>query len=120
MNRRLRRSRFRRGVALLALVSSLWGAWLVVVHGSLGDDPACAAESGLALPHHGLSLHNGRGGTSAQHCYVCHWLRSLRSISGDPPAPLPSIAPGGIVPSAPSTCEGQIALVHLPARSPPA
>jgi len=120
MNRRFRRSHFRRGVALLALVSSLWGAWLVVVHGSLGEDPACAAESGPPLAHHRTSINAGSGYLSAQHCYICHWLRSLRSVSGDPPAPMASIVPGGIVPPEVPTHEGQIALVHLPARSPPA
>lgn len=120
MNRHFRRSRLRRGVALLALVSSLWGAWLAVVHGSLGDDPACAAEDGLVLAHHRTSIHDGRGGVSAQHCYICHWLRSLRSVSGDAPASMPSIAPDGFVSPDPPTHEGRIALVHLPARSPPA
>jgi hypothetical protein len=120
MTAQFRHARFRQGVALLALVSSLWGAWLVVVHGSLGDDPVCAAESGLPIAHHQTSIRQGPGRISAQHCFICHWLRSLRSVSGDAQPSMPSVAPDGFVSPDPITHEGRIALVHRPARSPPA
>jgi hypothetical protein len=121
MNGLLRRSRFGRGVALLALVSSLWGAWLVVVHGSLGGDAACAAESGLA-PVRGAEAirHGGRWTLEAGHCYVCHWLRSLRALDGDAATPAVQMAPVGLVASQLPTRQGHVALVQLPARSPPA
>jgi hypothetical protein len=120
MNRRFRRSRFRAGVALLAVSCSLWSAWLVVVHGSLGDDSACAAESGLLVAHHPTSIGHAPGGISAQHCYICHWLRSLQAVSGDAPPALPSVARAGFVSPDPITREGHVGLVHLLARSPPA
>jgi hypothetical protein len=120
MNRNLRRSAWRRGIALLALVSSLWGGWLTVVHGSLGEDAACAAESGFAIPHGGSTIGHGAGGIAAQHCYICHWLRSLRSVTGDTPPVAASIAPAGFVYVDPIIREGHVILAQLPARSPPA
>ena len=120
MTAQLRHSRFRQVVALLALASTLWGAWIVVVHGSLSDDPVCAAESGLLIAHQRTSMRQGPGGIAAQHCSICHWLRSLRSVSGDAQPPTPSVAPGGFVTPDPITHEGHLARVHLPARSPPA
>jgi hypothetical protein len=120
MNRTLRRSPLWRGVALLALVSSLSGAWLTVGHGSLGDDAACALESGIPPLRHGATLGHESGGLSPQHCYICHWLRSLRSVTGDGPPVLASSARVGFVCTEPITHDGDIALVQLPARSPPA
>jgi hypothetical protein len=120
MNRNLRRSSWRRGVALLALVSSLSGAWLTVVHGSLGDDAACALESGIPPLRHGATLGHDAGALSAQHCYICHWLRSLRSATGDGPPTLAASAPAEFVFLDSITHEAHVALVHLPARSPPA
>ena len=120
MNRNLRRSPLRRGVALLALVSSLSGAWLTVVHGSLGDDAACALESGIPPLRHGATLGHDSGALSAQHCYICHWLRSLRSVTGDGPPDLVSGAPAGFTAPVAITRDGHIVLVQLPARAPPA
>jgi hypothetical protein len=120
MKRILRHSPCRRGVALLALVSTLSGAWLTVAHGSLGDDAACALESGFPITHHGTTIGHDAGGISAQHCYIRHWLRSLRSVAGDAAPLLASIAPTGFVYADPLTHDGHVALVQIPARSPPA
>ena len=120
MNRNPRRSRWRRGVALLALVSSLSGAWLTVVHGSLGDDAACALESGIPPLRQGATLGHDSGALSAQHCYICHWLRSLRSVNGGDAPTLATSAPAGFVCLDPITHEGRVTIVLLPARSPPA
>lgn len=120
MNGNLRRSPWRRSVALLALVSSLSGAWLTVVHGSLGDDPACAAESGFPIAPHRFTIGHGPGGIAPQHCYICHWLRSLRSVSGGAAPMLATSAPTGFVCPDLIIHEGHVAIVLLPARSPPA
>jgi hypothetical protein len=101
-------------------VSSLPGAWLTVVHGSLGHDAACALESGIPPLRHGAALGHDSGALSAQHCYICHWLRSLRSVTGDGPPIVASSAPVGFVCPDPITHKGHVDLVQLPARSPPA
>ena len=68
MNRNRRRAFWRKSVALLALVSTLSGAWLTVVHGSLGDDSVCAAEPGIPIAPHRSTIGHGSGGIAAQHC----------------------------------------------------
>jgi hypothetical protein len=120
MNPNRRRAFWRKSVALLALVSTLSGAWLTVVHGSLADDSACAAESGLPITPHRSTIGSGSGGIAPQHCYICHWLRSLHSVSGGDVPMLAAGAPAGFVCPDPITPEGHLALVLLPARSPPA
>jgi hypothetical protein len=120
MNRILRCSPWWRGVVLVALVSVLSGAWLTVVHGSLAEGAACPAESDSSAAHHGVAIGHDRGAIVHHDCSVCHWLRSLRSMTGDEP-PMPAgIIPAGIVHPDPIDHEGQISLESLPARSPPA
>lgn len=83
------------------------------------DDTADPASSIL---HHDASAHGFDTGSAGapEHCAVCHWLQSLRtvwvvtqSLSADRPEV--SFA----APSLPTRTIG-IALLHLPARAPPA
>lgn len=120
MNRDLRRSPLWKGVVLFALVSVLSGAWLTVVHGSLVEGEACTAASGPPAPRHGSTVSHDEGAPAHHDCQVCHWLRSLRSMTGDAAPVLAGIAPAGFVRADPIGCEGHLSPVAIPARSPPA
>lgn len=120
MNGILRRSLWWKGIVLLALVSFSSGAWLAVVHGSLVEGGACPAESGPRSPDRGLTIGRDPGAIAHHDCPICQWLRSLRSMTGDTPPVLAAIAPAELVFPAPIDHEGRLALVELPARSPPA
>ncbi len=120
MNRVLRRSPWWKGVVLFALVSVLSGAWLTVVHGSLVAGGACPAESDVSATRHGLAIGHDHGAVAHHDCSVCHWLRSLRSMTGDQPPMADGISPAGFVLPASFDHEGHLALAALPARSPPA
>jgi hypothetical protein len=120
MNRILRRSPWWQGVALLALVSVLSGTWLTVVHGGLLEGGACPAASGPPPPRHGFTVGHDEGAPAHHDCQVCHWLRSLRSMTGDAATVLAGIAPAGFVLPDLIDREGHLPFVALPARSPPA
>jgi hypothetical protein len=120
VNRNLRRSPWRKGVALLALVSVLSGAWLTVVHGSLVAGGSCAADSDFSAARHGVTIGHGRGAIAHHDCFICHWLRSLRSMTGGEPPMLAGIVPAGLVRPDPIGREGHLSPVAIPARSPPA
>lgn len=120
MNRNLRRSPWWKGVALLALVSVLSGAWLTVVHGSLVEGAVCPAESGSPIAHDGFTIGHGHGAIAHHDCYICRWLRSLWSMTGDAPPMLAAFVPAGFVHPNPIAHEGHLALARVPARSPPA
>jgi hypothetical protein len=120
MSRILRRSPWLKGIVLFALVSLVSGAWLTVVHGSLVEGGACPAEFDASAAHHGLTIGHEHGAVAHHDCYICRWLRSLRSMTGDAPPVPAGIGPTGIVHPDPIDHEGHVALVSLPARSPPA
>ena len=120
MNRHLRRSLWWKGVVLFALVSVLSGAWLTVVHGSLVEGAPCPPEIGPPTAHAGSTVGHEHGAIAHHDCSVCHWLRSLRSMTGDSPPMLAGIGPAGIVHPNPIDHEGHLSLVSVPARSPPA
>jgi hypothetical protein len=117
---KLRRSPWRTVFACLALASTVWGAWLTVVHGTLADDAACAGEFPAQHRSRGLTLADGSGAIAPQHCYICHWLRSLRSLVADT-RDLPSLVQSWEpLRFAVTTRTGQGAVLQTPARSPPA
>jgi len=120
MNRNLRRSPWWKGVVLLVLVSVLSGAWLTVVHGSLVEGGACPAESDASAAHHEVAIGHAHGAIAHHDCFICHWLRSLRSMTGDAAPVLAGIAPAGFVRADPIDREGHPPFVALPARAPPA
>jgi hypothetical protein len=120
MNRILRRSPWWKGVALLALVSVMSGAWLTVVHGGLVEGVACPAESGLATAHGGSTVDHDHGAIAHHDCNICRGLRSLRSMTGDASPMLGAIVPSGFVHPDSIAREGHLVLVRVPARSPPA
>jgi len=106
-------------VACLALVALLSADWIAAIHGD--DDPVCDPLGSLAPGNPTAAVVGpGTGAGSAQHCPICHWLRSLRSVAAH--ASLVSIA---IVPTGPlgpdlRPPEIHVAALRIPARSPPA
>jgi hypothetical protein len=120
MNLNLRRSPCWKGVALLALVSVLSGAWLTVVHGSLVEGGACPAETDSSLAPLGVTIGQGHGPVAHHDCYICRWLRSLRSMTGDAPPAFAAMVPAGLVHPDPIVCLAHLRLVRIPGRSPPA
>lgn len=120
MNRILRRSPWRKRVALLSLVPFLLGAWLTVVHGSLAEGGVCPAESGVSPAHDGLTVGHRQGASAHHDCDVCRSLQSLRSMTRHDPPTLAAIAPSGFIRPVPSGHQGYVALAQIPARSPPA
>jgi hypothetical protein len=118
-------SRFRRALAtglmvLLGVVSVL----PLVTHAELFDDPYCEPyPAGAAHGAHqsGTSvLRTGTDGEDAQHCDVCHWLRSIRVFDPEPAVFLRSAAIA--IASGADTCDppDTAALVSCGARAPPA
>ena len=120
MNRNLRRSPWWKGVVLFALVSVLSGAWLTVVHGSLVEGGACPADSDASVAHHEVAIGHAHGAITHHDCFICHWLRLLRSMTGGEPPMLAGIVPAGFVRPDPIGREGHLSPVAIPARSPPA
>jgi hypothetical protein len=120
MNLNLRRSPCWKGVALLALVSVLSGAWLTVVHGSLVEGGACPAETDVSVAPVGVTIGQGHGPVAHHDCYICRWLRSLRSMTGDAPPTVAAMDPAGLVLSDATPCTVHLSLVRIPGRSPPA
>lgn len=120
MNRHLRRSRWWTSVALLALVSFLPGTWLTVVHGSLVEGGACPAETDSSVAPLGVMIGQAHGPIAHHDCYICRWLRSLRSMTGDAPPMAAAMAPAGLVHPGSIAREGHPTLLRIPGRSPPA
>jgi hypothetical protein len=120
MSQKLRASRWRAGLACLALASTLSGAWLTVFHGSLDDDAACAVEWGVTRGPTHATVWAGSGAAAPHHCLFCHWLRSLRSLTSGTLAVASAIEPADSVRASFPTRTLRLALVRIPARSPPA
>ncbi len=120
MNRFLRGSRWWRGIAVSAMAASLFGAWLAVSHGDVREDSACAEESGLRPAQGGTTLRPGADFTSPQHCYLCHWTRSLRTIAQAAIRVIAVVAPRDLIPNEPISFVNACAPILVPARSPPA
>jgi hypothetical protein len=93
--------------------------WVAAVHGD--DDPVCnaqerAASGALAA----ASVGPNTGGGTPEHCPICHWLRSLRSLAAQLSFVGIAIdAVGWVRPDLHPT-EVHVSVAYLPARSPPA
>jgi hypothetical protein len=120
MSQKLRASRWGAGLACLALASTLSGAWLTVVHGSLDDDGACSVEWGIRRGSTHTTVRAGSGDAAPHHCLFCHWLRSLRSLTSNALFLASAIVPADPVRVAFPTRTSSLPLVRIPARSPPA
>lgn len=120
MSQKLRASRWRAVLACLALASTLSGAWLTVYHGSLDDDAACAAEWGVTRDATQTTVKAGSGAAAPHHCFICHWLRSLRSLTSGTLVVASAIEPADPIRATVPTRASRLAPLRIPARSPPA
>jgi hypothetical protein len=107
-------------VVCLALASLLSADWIAVIHGE--DDPddqaaSVARPSALATS---VSSASDAGRVPPEHCLICHWLRSLRSLAATGTVTSTGVASVGDVDALPSADAPSGAAVRIPARSPPA
>jgi hypothetical protein len=120
VKQKLRRSA-RSGVVVCLVLGGLLSAdWVAAVHGD--DDPVCDAQPGAplgALAATSVGPNTG-GGVPPQHCPICHWLRSLRSLAAGTLSVSIAIALAGAVRPDLLSHEVHIPVLHAPARSPPA
>ena len=102
--------------AILAVVLATGIAMPSALHADANDDPCEAVGDGPGGPH----LQPATAAAPAEHCFICHWLRSFRAFEGkavqQQPRLVASVRPG-VQAEAPAT---RLALPRLPARAPPA
>lgn len=105
--------RWSRAVALSLLVASLWG----LPHGGEADD-ACAP----APEQHDESRHviTAVPAVDADHCAVCHWLRTLQPELAGVRSSQHGVAAGDDVSTHASADRRDPGANRLPARAPPA
>jgi hypothetical protein len=104
-------------MVLLVVVSVL----PLVTHAELFDDPYCEPHPpGSSHGAHESVLRTGTDGEDAQHCDVCHWLRSIRAFDPEPAVLLRPAA--GTLATLVETCGAPdgAAIVSFGARAPPA
>src|SRR5215218_429924 len=96
---------------LLIVLLTMGVALPAALHGDANDD-ACETVAGAASSASSLR--------AAQHCGVCHWLRSLRVFQNDAAQPMPRLV-ATARPFVRTACAtGRLVLDLVPARAPPA
>jgi hypothetical protein len=103
-------------VRLLVLLLTLGTSVPIAAHGDAGHDPCDGGVEGVAQ----ATVHAPQAPAKAQHCEVCHWLRSLRAFETVVDAPAKA-AEGGWLAAA--LCVSPVARLHIrpaPSRAPPA
>jgi hypothetical protein len=114
-----RRSRSAALVGCLALVALLSADWVAAIH---GDDDDARHEQALGVwgTGGGTRVGTDTGGTTPEHCPICHWLRSLKSLPAAAALVSVAITPCGPLRADPLPRAIAIAIVHVPTRAPPA
>jgi hypothetical protein len=102
---------------LLVVLLSLGTSIPIATHGDAGHDPCDTAD--LAPPAR-TSLHAPATPGKAQHCEVCHWLRSLRAFDASVSAPSVVVGEAPVHRDAVASPLGHLRLSALPSRAPPA
>jgi hypothetical protein len=103
---------------LLVVLLTMGVALPAALHGDAADDLCEAAADDTAGESRRLQA--GSYDAAAQHCSICHWLRSLRVFQTDAVQPLPRPVPSARAVSRPAPPLRRMALSALPARAPPA
>ena len=102
---------------LLIVLLTMGVALPAALHGDANDD-ACETVAGAASS--ASSLRAASPVPAAQHCGVCHWLRSLRVFQTDAAQPMPRLV-ATARPFVRTACAtGRLVLDLVPARAPPA
>jgi hypothetical protein len=102
---------------LLVVLLTLGTSVPVATHGDAGHDPCDAAD---LVPPARASLHAPTTQGKAQHCEVCHWLRSLRAFDASVSAPSVVVGEALVHGDADASPLGHLRLPALPSRAPPA
>jgi hypothetical protein len=100
-------------IIFLAMGASLPAA----LHGEASDD-ACEASGGST--GHDSNLRAASPVVVAQHCGICHWLRSLRVFQTDAAQSLPRLLASPTVVTHTTCATPRQSLDPVPARAPPA
>lgn len=103
---------------LLALLLVVGTALPTALHAGWDDDPLCEpalAGSGVAMAI-GAASPEGQ----AQHCDICHWLRSLRSLDAAPAGSVTILQQSAHALGDTSVAPAAAAAASLEARAPPA
>lgn len=122
VHRKLQRARSCVVVVCLSIAALLSADVVAAVHGC--DDPVCDAQSGVAFgatagPSGATSVGAGTGSTP-QHCPICQWLRSLRSLSAYATHVAFAIEPVEPIRFELFFHQFFVPVLQVPARSPPA
>ena len=102
---------------LLIVLLTMGAALPAALHGDATDDVCEGVGDG---PGSGSRLQAASYVTAAQHCAICHWLRSLRVFQTDAVQPLPRLMPSARAGACPRSAVRRMAIAALPARAPPA
>src|SRR5215208_503838 len=102
---------------LLIVLLTMGVALPAALHGDASDD-ACETVAGAASS--ASSLRAASPVPAAQHCGICHWLRSLRVFQTDAAQPLPRLAPSAVTVTRIVCAPVRLVLASVPARGPPA
>jgi hypothetical protein len=113
---RVLRGRARLSARALALLLLLGTTIPTALHAGW-DDPCEPALGGHGPTYVQAQPVVASGG---EHCAVCHWLRSLRSLETQPTGVAAVLPPGREVPSDPVTSLSRHDAPSIPARAPPA
>jgi hypothetical protein len=89
-------------------------------HASLGEPVAADHLPPATRGSTHATVRAGSGAAAPHHCLFCHWLRSLRSLTSGALVVASAIEPADPVPANFPTRTSSLALVRIPARSPPA
>jgi len=102
---------------LLVVLLTAGVALPAALHADANDDPCEALDGGAAG---GSRLTVGSPVVPAQHCGICHWLRSLRVFQTDAAEPLPQLLLAADSVTHTESPAPRLALLPVPARAPPA
>jgi len=102
---------------LLVLLLTAGVALPAALHADANDDPCGALDGGSAG---GSRLTVGSPVIPAQHCGICHWLRSLRVFHTDVAEPMPQLLLAADPVTHTVSAVARLALLPVPARAPPA
>ena len=102
---------------LLVVLLTLGTSVPVATHSDVGHDPC---DAGDLAPTPRASVQAPTTSGKAQHCEVCHWLRSLHAFDASVSAPTVVVGTALIHDDATASPLGHLRLPALPSRAPPA
>ena len=102
---------------LLVVLLAAGAALPAALHADANHDPCDTLDGGAAGA---VRLTGGSPVVPAQHCGICHWLRSLRVFQSNVAEPLPQLLCAADPVTDTESAAPRLALLPVPARAPPA